>query len=227
MTLRVNSLTGFGGGGGGVAIVGSVLGNKSTTRETVHALGSIDVGSASGDKNIILGVNWSDDTSRTISSLTVGGVGLTQRAFIETAGDDTGAALYSGDISSISGSQAIVVTFDALTDSASVSAVAVSGLQSLVPTMTDTDSRGTAGQLVLTNLAAPGNGIAFACGACIVGTATATWGSLTERVDVQVTSPGNDHRHTAAWDLGGRGAANETLDFTSGSFLAVAGGGFR
>lgn len=229
--FKVSALTGFGAGGGApIEIVGSVSGNISTVEGTTHALGNIDVGPASSDKNIILGITVVDQTSSTITAFTVGGVSLTQKLTVISLGAEPAlAAIWVGDISSISGSQAISVTFAAGTESVGVSGVAVSGLRSLDPTMSDTDATESASQLTITSLAANAGGIAIACGGSSVHDATSTWSALTERADVQTGGDSiNDHTHTAAWDLGVRSAANETIDFTgAGGDIAAAGAGFR
>ncbi len=226
--LRVNTLTGFGGGGGGgIVIAGSVLGNVNTTNTTTHALGNIDVGPSSSDKNIILGITWSDDDPRTISSVTVGGVSLAEKVAVAlVATEDLAAAIWTGDISSISGSQAISVTFSGNVQSSGVSGVAVSVLQSLTPTMTDTDTVVGTSTATLTALAAPGGGITFACAIGDSRLNSASWTTLTERADLQTAADAEDHRHTAAWDLGARSAADATVDFTVGD-TAAAGAGFR
>ncbi len=225
--LRVNTLTGFGGGGGaGIEIVGSVLGNVNTTNNTTHALGNIDVGASSSDKNIILGFTWSAGDPRTISSVTVGGESLAEKIaepFVAT--EDIAAAIWAGDISAVNGSQAISVTFSAATQSSGVSGVAVSGLQSLTPTMTVGASAG-AGPITLTALAAPGGGISFACNAGEQRANIIDWTTITERSDLQTGADTQDHRHSAAWDLGARSASDATADTASGD-LAAAGAGFR
>ena len=220
-------MIGFGAGGGGVAIVGSVAGNVNTTNTTTHALGNIDVGVSSGDKNIILGITWSDDDARTISSFTVGGVSLSEKVDVAlVATEDLAAAIWAGDISSISGSQAISVTFSAAVQSSGVSGVAVTGLQSLTPTMTDTDTVTSTSLATLTALAAPGGGIAFACATGHQRLNAADWTTITEQADLQTGPDAVDHRHTVAWDLGARSASDATVDFTVGDTAAV-GAGFR
>lgn len=225
--LRVAQLGGFGSGGGGVGIVGSVAGLTTSTTQTTHAMGNIDVGPTNSDKKILLAVTWSAATPRTVSSLTVGGVSLTEQLAVADPGsEDIGAAIWSGDISSVNGSQAVSVVFSGDARSAGVSAVAVLGLQSITADNSDGDDSTTS--LVITNLAAPAGGIAIACGASSAHDTSATWGTLTERADLQTDSNAtDDHVHTAAWDLGLRAAANATLTFGSGSQTAAAGAGFR
>ncbi len=227
--LKVNTLTGFGGGGAGpVTIVGTATNNVFSTDQPTHALGNIDVGSASGDKNIILGLTWSDADTRTVSAFTVGGVSLTERATVNSGGTEKiGAAIWTGDISSIAGSQAISVTFSGNCSASGVSGAAISGLQSLIPTMSDTDSNTSSAQLIITSLAAPASGIVFACAGTAARTAGATYGSLTERSDLPSDGGSPDHRHSAAWDLGVHTAANETIDHSSGTERSAAGAGFR
>lgn len=227
MTLRVTQIAGFGSGGGKILIVGSVAGNVSTSANTTHALGNIDVGSASNDKKVILGITWNDGEDRSITSLTVGGVSLTEQVSAHDPGsEDEHAAVWTADISSISGSQAISVTFSADVFAVGVSGVAVSGMLSI--TADNSDDHDSTLNLIITGLAAPAGGIALACGASSDQASTATWGALTERADLQTGGDvTEDHRHTAAWDLGLRVAANETLDFTSGTTTAAAGAGFR
>ncbi len=211
-----------------IKIVGSVAGNVFSTDQSTHALGNIDVGSASGDKNIILGITWSDDGTKTITAFTVGGVSLTEKATVNSGGAErVGSAIWAGDISSINGSQAISVTFNAATKSSGVSGVVVTSQQSLTPTMSDTDSNTSSAQLTITSLAAPIGGIVFACANTASRTGGATYGSLTERADLQSGGGSVDHRHSAAWDLGKRTAANETVDHSSGTQRSAAGAGFR
>ncbi len=226
--LRVNNLTGFGGGGGAVVITGSVAGNVSTVDGVTHSLGNIDVGGTSSDKKVILGFSWEDGFATTISSCTVGGVSLLEKIAVGSGGgSDIGAAIWAGDISSISGSQAISVTFSAATESVGVSGVSVTGLLSLTPTMTDTDSTTASADLTLTSLAAEKGGIVFGCGGSSAEDTTVTWQSLTERAQQSTGGDAFDHMHTSAWDTGLHVAANELLDFVSGSTRSAAGAGFR
>lgn len=213
-------------GGGGLKIVGSVLGNVNSSNQTTHSLGTVDVGPASSDKNIILGITVADDAPRTISSFTVGGVSLAEKVISRRAAAlDLQAAIWAGDISSISGSQAISVTFNSQTESSGVSGVAVSGLLSLTPTMSDTANSG--GSLItITGLAALADGIAFGVGVGEDPDNGITWGALTEKVDVQTAGGVDDHRHGLAWELGLRAAADATFN-SSASGLAVSGAGFR
>lgn len=227
MTLQVTQLAGFGSGGGEVRIVGSVAGLVSSTTQMTHAMGNIDVGPASGTKKIIIAVTWNDNDPQTVSSLTVGGVSLTEQLAVADPGtEDIGAAIWSGDIASINGSQAISVILSGNVRSVGVSGVAVSGLLSITADNSDGDDSTL--NLTITNLAAPAGGVAIACGASSAHNTSATWGALTERADLQTGgSDSDDHRHTAAWDLGLRTAVNETLDFGSGAQTAAAGAGFR
>ncbi len=212
----------------GIKIVGSVAGNVSTTDAQVHSLGNINVGSSDSDKNAILTVSWFDAGGRTIITFTIGGVSLTEKVTASAIGSNVlRSAIWAGDISSISGSQAISVTFSSDVQSSGVSGVAVSNLESLTPTMSDTDSTISGAQLTITNLAAQTGGIVVGGGASADFDATASWGSVTERSDVQTGGASGDHRHSAAWDLGRHAAANETLDFTGGDERLVVGAGFR
>ncbi len=211
-----------------LVIVGEVLGNTSSAPSSTHSLGNIDVGGASADKNVILLISWDDTAGRVINSLTVGGVSLTQKASANSGGGEKiRTAIWVGDISSINGSKAISVTFDGGVDSVGVSGVAIAKLVSLTPEMTAGASTQSGSQMTLSNLAVSNGGIVVAVGGCENQGATATWGSLTERADVNTGSGGTDHQHTAAWDLGKRVAANETLDFTGGNNRSTVGGGFR
>ena len=227
MTLQVTQIAGFGVGGGDVQIVGSVAGLVTTTSQTTHAMGNIDVGPASGDKKIILAITWNDGSVRTISAFTVGGVSLAEQINAADPGvENQAAAIWSADIQSINGSQAISVTFSGDVLAVGVSGVAVSGLLSITADNSDGDDSTL--NLTITNLAAPAGGVAIACGASSAHNTSATWGALTERADLQTGgNSADDHRHTAAWDLGLRTAVNETLDFGSGAQTAAAGAGFR
>ncbi len=210
-----------------VTIVGSVLGNTSAGDSATHALGNIDVGSPSNDKNIIIGFTYSDVTTKTIVIATVGGVVLTEDAFdFSNSVASVGAGSFSGDISSLSGLQPISITLSGATDAMGCSGIVITGLDSLTPVVADADNSTGGEQVIVENLSAPVGGVAFAVGCSIDRPSTVTWGSLTKRVDVDVVDAGG-HRHTAAWDLGLRVAADETLDFSGGNRRAVAGVGFR
>ncbi len=211
-----------------LSIVGSAAGLVSTATSTTQTMGNIDVGAASADKNAIIAVTMSDDDPVTITGVTVGGVSLSESVTITYAGNpDVTAAIWAGDISSISGSQSVVVTTSGTSNGAGASGVSVSGLRSLTPTMTVSDSS-TNTNTTLTALAAPSGGFTIACGANEEPASTATWESLTEKADVQTGAGGQDHRHTAAWDLGARSAADEDLSFTGASAnSATAGASFR
>ncbi len=214
-----------------IIIVGEVLGNVSSTPGLTHSLGNIDVGPSDSDKNIILGLTYSDEVSGgDVTSFTVGGVSLSEKVIATlTAGTDIIAAIYTADISSLSGSQAISVTFNVGPDSAGVSGVVVQRLRSLTPTMSVTDTDSFSGLLTMTGLAAQPGGIAFAVGSAVDLNNIPTWGTITQRSDLKTGASGADeHRHTAAWDLGGRSAANATLDFAESALsVVVSAAGFR
>lgn len=208
-----------------VVIVGSVAGTVSSANGTTHSLGNIDVGSG-GKRHAIMLLTWEDPGA--ITSFTVGGVTLTERTHVDASNNQSG--IYTADVSSISGSQAISVTFASSVDSVGVSGVSVSGLQSEVPRMSDTDSSTGAGTtLTLTALAAQPGGIAVGCANYQADGETWSWSDLSERADVATGGDAEDHRHTAAWDLGQRTAADETLTITSGGGgrRSAVGAGFR
>lgn len=208
-------------------IVGSVAGLVSTVTGDTHAMGNIDVGPASGDKKIILGITWADPIAFVITALTVGGVSLTEQVtVIDNGALDVNAAIFSADISSINGSQAISVTFNNPVQSVGASAIALSGLDSITADNSDSDTASTT--LTITNLAAPKGGVAFAVGSNERHDNSSTWSTLTEQADLQTGSDGsNDHRHTSAWDLGERAAANETVTWGASDTSAAVGAGFR
>ena len=209
-----------------IVIIGSVAGNVSSVDGTTHSVGNIDVGPG-GSKNVIMGITWNDGAVVALSSMTVGGVGLTIVAQVNNAGGSkTGSAICVGDISSINGSQAISCTFAAAVDSCGASGVSITGLQSLTETMVDTDFQDGGASPVITNLAAEINGIAFAVCANNADTVTASWSSLTEKADIATGSGGGNHRHTSAWDLGERSAANETITWTDSDKRTAVGAGF-
>lgn len=209
-------------------IVGSVAGLVESTPSSTHAMGNIDVGAASGDKNAILGVTMSDFDSVSITEVTVGGVSLSESVTtVKTGSPDVTASIWAGDISSINGSQAIVVKTSAFSNGVGVSGVVVTGLKSLTPTMT-VSATSTTIQTTLSGLSALRRGIVIASAACEDFSKTVTWQSVTEKADLQTDSGSQDHRHTAAWDLGLRVAADELVTFTGFSEnSASAGAGFR
>ena len=210
-----------------IAIVGTVTGTVSSADNVTYALGNIDVGDSSSDKNAIIVFSWSDVGTRTISSASVGGVALLEKVVVALSGnEELGSAIWAADISSISGSQAISVTFSTNTRSVGVSGVAVSGLKSLTPASTDTDGV-TTGDATLTALSAPGGGFTIACVAGELRANDFTWTNLTERADIQSGGDLDDHRHGASWDIGGRAAQNVVIGVAGGSDMAAVGAGFR
>ncbi len=111
--LRVNALTGFGAGGAPpVEIVGSIAGDVSTAAGTTHNMGSFDVGVSDANKKCLLGITTKDAASHLITGVTLGGVALTEMVTQQHFAGPfyINAAIWGGDISSKSGSQAIVVT---------------------------------------------------------------------------------------------------------------------
>ena len=211
-----------------VVVVGSVAGNVNTTNTSTHDLGTMDVDSG-GVRIAIMGISWTKGAVRTVATLTIGGESLTEVLDAASGGsEDIGAAIWIGDVSAVSGVQAIEATFSGgAAEASGITGVVLVGLQSETETMSDGDFTAASAQMTITGLASQPGGIAFACGGGSGRADAATWGTLTERSDVQTGTSAADMRHTVAWDIVARSAADETLDFAGGTTRAVVGAGFR
>ncbi len=210
-----------------VLIVGTLAGAVSSASGVTHSMGNINVGSTHPTKKVHVLVSSEDGNVYVVSSLTVGGVSLAKNVAIHTGGGkEMNAEIWSADISSKNGSQAVSVTFTGTVDTCGVSAVATHFMRSLTATDTATDSDTADSSSVLSSLSAQAGGITMAVGGHDENTTTASWSSMTERADVQ-TGSGFDHRHTAAWDVGVRVSSNETITWGTSGALATAGASFR
>ncbi len=227
--LKATALMGFGGGGiGPVSIEGSISGDVNTVGGTTHTMSSFDVGLSNPGKRAILLVTVSDESTGTIDDVTVGGVSLTERATaINTQAEFVRAAIWSGNISGLSGSQAIVITTSNPTESAGVSGVSVHNLKSLIPTDSGTYQNDNSATATISALSGSTDAIVIGCGVHQNDGQTATWNNLTEKADIATGGGAEDHRHTAAWDLGERASADETISWGSSANIAAAGASFR
>lgn len=212
-----------------VEIVGSIAGDVSSTPGTTHNMGSFDVGSSDANKKCLLGITTKDVSSHLITGVTLGGVALTEIVILQhNAGPYyLNAAIWGADISSKSGSQAIVVTLDTATDDVGASGVAIHKMNSMTPSDTAIGSVAGGVNVVLANLSGPAGGIVIGASGNGDRTFTASWSSLAEQADVQTDVQSEDHRHTAAWSIGGRSSSNETITWSSGGQGVGAAASFR
>lgn len=212
-----------------VSIVGNIAGAVSTVSGTTHNMGSFDVGVSNGGKKCILAITTKDGSNHLISSVTLGGVSMTEIVTRQqsTGPDFMNGAIWAADISSKSGSQAIVVTMAGTTDDVGVSGVSVHDMKSLTPADTATNIDSGTPTIDLLSLSGPADGIVIACAASDDRTLTASWSSMTEKADLQTGGSSSDHRHTAAWDLGFRASSTETITFSGSIHTVAAAASFR
>jgi len=212
-----------------VEIIGQMLGSTNSQSTTsVKNFGDVDTGDLLASKHAIFGVTSEKESNHNVQSITVGGVALTAVVTAKSGGTpDDNCGIFAGDISSLSGLQTVIVTFDFTIPSAACSGVIVKNLES--PIATDTAAATTSGgtnPLVLVGLSAPEAGIVFGVTSNQESGFLTSWSSITKQVDVSTGGAADNHRHSAAWDTGERVSSNEDVTNSSGNKSAV-GAGFR
>jgi len=153
---------------------------KDATDLSTYTFASVNFGTASSDRRIIVAINGrtQDGTSSgsVISSVTIGGVSATIAVQAQNSGNTTGIAIAavptgtSGDV---------VVVFAETMTNADIATYSTTGVSSDTAFSTGTS---TANPLTA-NINVEAGGIAVALAKSDDGAATATWAGLTERYD--------------------------------------------
>lgn len=216
-----------------VSIAATITGDSdSTGSSTSRTHTALDVGTSYDNKKIIGVITLNDNTAaRALSTFQLGGVNLTSAVSINNNDgvEYLSAILFTGDISSLSGSQSWTVTADGNVNSSCISAAVVHDCDSLTALDTATATDGPGGltdELSLTLTGGDADGFAIAGGGNVLRTATATFATLTERADADTGGGSSDHRHATGWDLGAGGS--ETITWSStGEAQAGVGALFR
>ena len=175
MTFRGTQLMGFGAGGTGGPASLAFTDNSVTGSGQNPTFSSQSLGTASGDRYIVVGVTGEAGTT-TVSSLTVAGVSATnvivkQQSF--TTAEIWIAAVPTGTTGDI------VVNWGASQD---CTGIGVWAMYSANTTAHDTAFDNSSSTVFSDTLTIPANGVAFAC--CSKNnTSTATWANLTEDYD--------------------------------------------
>jgi hypothetical protein len=151
---------------------------------TVYTFSAVPIGDAEGTRRVIVGVNH-DNSSRTISSVTVGGIAATQAVY-ET-GSTHRAGIWVAHVPT--GSTAnIVVTLNASDDRLGIGVWTATGLTSNTPLDTDSSIVNITTDL---SVSTANGGFAVAVGGVRNNSAvTFTWTNMTERFDEAIESGG-------------------------------------
>lgn len=218
-----------------IEISSSDLGNGDSIAGTTHTFSSVAVGSGGG-RTIIVMATCEDFDAPTgtleINSVTIDGTSSVQQVHIaQFGGTDFCAAIFSLDLTTETGNVDIVVGTSNSSDSAGMSFVILTGVQSSTATDTATGSVDPSTTLPSsTTLDGEIDGFAVGIATMINISSTFSWGSsLTERVDVATGGAGVDHRHGGAYDLlpTGRSASTETVTLSSSREAVLAVATFR
>ncbi len=185
-------LIGFGAVSAGVVSVSYVNTYTDTTDQTTYTFSGASIGTASGDRIVIVTIGSRANLARSISSVTIAGVTATA---IATANDTSGgadiAAMYAAAVPTGTTGN-IVVTFSAAMLRCAIGVFAMTGASGVTPHATMTDNTISTGVFTGT-IDCPANG-------AIVGTAfgsgngsqAATWSGITEDFDTQPETTSNN-----------------------------------
>lgn len=207
MTLMVNNLVGFGAttessGPASITFAASAVSASNVTAGNTYTFSSHSIGTASADRYVVVTVT----TNSRVSAVTVGGASCT----LANSRTNGGASyIYITDGPVTSGTTAsIVVTISTATSAAcGIGTFAVTGLQSITPTATATQTT----DVTATNLAVTASGVAVG----VVysendDTYTHSWTNLTERYDARLDA-GEAYAHSGA---SADQATSQTLSIT-------------
>lgn len=158
---------------------------------TTYTFSSVSFGEPTNRSLVVVYVSGHDQNSRSISSVTIGGVAATE-VTASSAGIMCGG-LYQAYVSGASGD--VVVTFSGECDAAGVGVWALYDLQST--TASSAASNASTSTSVAVNVNTLANGFLIAGGAARTGTTrTYSWTNATERFDATYT--GSNSGHTGA-----------------------------
>jgi hypothetical protein len=199
MSLRVNNLVGFGGGGD--VPVGFIddgdAAPSSGTGTTAHTYNSI---TSTGPVSVVL-ISWVDTTTNALSTITFDGNSMT---ILEQWSEAGGTDRVGGAICIIDGAQSgnIVATFDANTNDSEISVVSLTGLLSLSAIDTDR-KRGSGSSLTLDALTNPGGkGIILAIYSNSEAATAVTWTNTNSSAGFSNLDTGASYRHSCDYVLG-------------------------
>ena len=205
-----------------VSIAATLIGdNDSTASTSTRTHTALDVGSSYGKKTIVGVITMEDGAaSRTLSTFQLGGVSLTSAVSIthDDGSEFLTSIIFTGDISSLSGSQSWTITATGNVNSSCISAAVLHDVQSLTPVDSATATRtGFSGLL----MSVTGTDDGFTIGGAANSehsAVSATWNTVTERADQGTGGGASDHRHTAAWDIGNVDVNSAAVTWSSGSY---------
>jgi hypothetical protein len=177
------------GSGGGPATISYRTSSTDAVDRTTYTFASLDIGTASPTRKVIVGITTGATADRTISSVTVAGIAA---SLVDTISDFNGigtyyrAALYIAEVPTGTTGN-VVVTMSGATSACGVGIWAADGLASATATTTTTDTDDP----FSLNINTTAGGIVVA----IVNNSPVTWTGLTENFDV---NPAADLWHTGA-----------------------------
>jgi len=143
--------------------------SNDTVNRTTYTFSSVNLGDAATDRVIIVGIGGTSGSSRSISSVTIGGVSATAAATANISWAIVNSIWYAAVPSGTTGD--IVITFSAVMVQCVVNAFRMTGQTSNTPANTGTDTTGsttsdpninvTAGDVIVSNVVG-GDGTAMA-----------------------------------------------------------------
>lgn len=175
------------------SVAPKVLTYKGTARN--NAVGSssvtlsVDIGTASSDRYVIVGVGGAV-TTQTISSLTIAGTSATQ--IIAVNGAET-SAIWMALVTSGSGSQNIVVNWSGTQNVCGVAVWTLTGVSGTTPV----DTKSSTANPFTATLSTVSGGVAVAY-VMVSNTTSYTWTNLTEQFDNTAAGVGHSGAHDAA-----------------------------
>ena len=181
--LMLTQLVGFGAASAGVITIAYNALVSDTTDLTTYTFSSAALGTAASDRKVVVTIHGrsTNPSTRTISSVTIGGVTATEAVSVSnTIGNR--CAIYVADVPTGTTGD-IVVVFNDTMQKCAVGSYAMYGAGSSTPTATATDIASAFSQ----TLNIPANGAAFAVAGNQFNT-TASWAGLTENYDTAIGS---------------------------------------
>lgn len=219
----------FPGPGGVASSVATVSLTYHVTQDAAHTTYTFTaaaIGSAAADRCVVVGVGGVNGSSRTISSVTIGGVSATSIAFVEGSGG--GAFVPSGLFAAVvpTGTTGdVVVTYSGAASRASIGVWAAYNVVACT-TPTDTVTSVANPQTGLIDISAGGIAIGYShvFGA---GSPTFTWTNLTENFDEVVGVSAGSQSGASAQFAGAQTNLAITATPTAFTAAAMVVGSFR
>lgn len=198
-------LIGFGGGGGAPVTLSFTASPGEPTNSTTYTFSAVSIGTPAADRQVVVAVA-NDGSTRTVSSVTVGGTGLSSIVSINSTST---VHIWAGTIAA--GTTAdIVVTLNAISDGLAIGVWAMTGAAvGASATGTSTASPGSVA------IAVPASGAIIAMCEHDVNGANITWGGgITEDYDAGVDT-----------NFGHSGASSITLGGTTPTITSTYASG--